>query len=99
MLSKVFRQAGAQLQKRSCERRSLHSYVHGASSLTLSFETTGNCLRRTVDKAPDQEFLVFRQQNIRKTFSQLLEDVGCFSFPRLHGMATVLPQNDNESPR
>ncbi|KAL6742517.1 hypothetical protein Aduo_015661 [Ancylostoma duodenale] len=74
MLSKVLRQAAVQLQKQSCEHRSLHSYVHGASSLTLSFETTGHCLRRTAEKAPDQEFLVFRQQNIRKTFSQLLED-------------------------
>jgi non-ribosomal peptide synthetase component E (peptide arylation enzyme) len=54
--------------------RSNLSYVHAASTIPLSHETIHERMRRTVELCPDKEFLVFSQQNIRKTYVQVYED-------------------------
>uniref|UniRef100_A0A3P8VPD2 Medium-chain acyl-CoA ligase ACSF2, mitochondrial n=1 Tax=Cynoglossus semilaevis TaxID=244447 RepID=A0A3P8VPD2_CYNSE len=70
-----------------CLSRSLHvdtppqnpslttSFVHGTSSVSLLPLTVGQCLDRTVERLPDHEAVVFREQGIRKTFAQLQQDV------------------------
>ena len=49
------------------------SYVHGASPVPLLGETIGENLRRTVERVPQSEALVVRQQNYRATYAQLWE--------------------------
>src|SRR5207245_10965894 len=49
------------------------SYVHGASPVPLLGETIGENLRRTVERVPQSEALVLRQQNYRATYAQLWE--------------------------
>jgi fatty-acyl-CoA synthase len=49
------------------------SYVHGGSDQPLSGETIGACLDRIARQHGGREALVVRHQNIRWTYSQLLE--------------------------
>ena len=49
------------------------SYAHGASAVPLLGETIGENLRRTVERFPDREALVVRQQGFRATYRQLWE--------------------------
>ncbi|KAM9336657.1 medium-chain acyl-CoA ligase ACSF2, mitochondrial [Symphorus nematophorus] len=51
------------------------SYAHGTSSTSLSHYTVGETLQRTVERFPDREALAFLQDGVRKTFTQLQEDV------------------------
>lgn len=51
------------------------SYVHGCSTVPLLFETVGDRLRSAVDQVPDKEFLIFKREGIRKTYSQVATDV------------------------
>lgn len=70
------------------QNRSALSYVHGASSVPLIFDTIGERLRLAAklvsaggDKHPpplqypDREFVIFKREGIRKTYKQVLEDV------------------------
>src|ERR1051326_6134890 len=52
------------------------SYAHGASSVELLGETIGENLRRTVERLPDQEALVSRQQGFRANYRELWELTG-----------------------
>ncbi|KAG8446316.1 hypothetical protein GDO86_013956 [Hymenochirus boettgeri] len=51
------------------------SYVHGMSQIPLTCKTVNQCLVETTNRIPDTEALVFSSTNIRRTFSQLSEDV------------------------
>ncbi|PIO77839.1 AMP-binding enzyme [Teladorsagia circumcincta] len=51
------------------------SYVHGCSQIPLLFETVGERLRSAVDQTPNKEFVIFKRENIRRTYYQLLKDV------------------------
>ncbi|XP_005999663.1 medium-chain acyl-CoA ligase ACSF2, mitochondrial isoform X2 [Latimeria chalumnae] len=51
------------------------SYAHGTSDTPLLPKTVGQCLDETVSRYPDKEALVFVRDGIRKTFSQLKQDV------------------------
>ncbi|KAL7860433.1 hypothetical protein AOLI_G00167820 [Acnodon oligacanthus] len=50
------------------------SYVHGTSTVSLLPLTVNETLQKTAAQWPDREAVVFHQDNIRKTFSQLLQD-------------------------
>ncbi len=47
------------------------SYVSGASSKPLRYETIGRALSHAADRYPDREALVFCAQNIRMSFAEL----------------------------
>ena len=49
------------------------SYSHGASPVPLLGETIGENTRRTVERLPNQEALVVRQQGFRATYEQFWE--------------------------
>lgn len=51
------------------------SYVQGTSSTPFVLHTVGEALRRTVERFPDREALVFVERGLRKTFAQFQEDV------------------------
>ncbi|KAM8845539.1 medium-chain acyl-CoA ligase ACSF2, mitochondrial-like isoform 1-T2 [Spinachia spinachia] len=51
------------------------SYVHGTSSIALLPLTVGQSLDSTVQRWPDREAVVFRQDGVRKTFAQFQRDV------------------------
>uniref|UniRef100_A0A8C5QZQ5 Medium-chain acyl-CoA ligase ACSF2, mitochondrial n=1 Tax=Leptobrachium leishanense TaxID=445787 RepID=A0A8C5QZQ5_9ANUR len=51
------------------------SYVHGTSQLPLTSRTVHQCLADTTNQRPDHEALVVVHSGIRKTFSQLSQDV------------------------
>ncbi|XP_037332631.2 medium-chain acyl-CoA ligase ACSF2, mitochondrial-like [Pungitius pungitius] len=51
------------------------SYVHGTSSISLLPLTVGQSLDSTVQRWPDREAVVFRQDGVRKTFAQFQQDV------------------------
>lgn len=50
------------------------SYLHGCSTVPLLFDTVGQRLRLAAKKFPDREFVIFKRDNIRKTYKQVLED-------------------------
>jgi hypothetical protein len=52
------------------------SYIHGASSIPLLDHTIGERLRIAVDKVPDREVFIFKRDGIRKTYRNLMHDVG-----------------------
>ncbi|KAM6899005.1 medium-chain acyl-CoA ligase ACSF2, mitochondrial [Lycodopsis pacificus] len=51
------------------------SYAHGTSSISLLHTTIGESLLQTVERWPDREAVIFLQDGVRKTFSQLQQDV------------------------
>uniref|UniRef100_A0A8C7G040 Medium-chain acyl-CoA ligase ACSF2, mitochondrial n=1 Tax=Oncorhynchus kisutch TaxID=8019 RepID=A0A8C7G040_ONCKI len=51
------------------------SYAHGTSSKSLLFSTVGGSLQASAERFPDREAVVFLQDRVRKTFSQLQQDV------------------------
>ncbi|XP_033742151.1 medium-chain acyl-CoA ligase ACSF2, mitochondrial-like [Pecten maximus] len=51
------------------------SYVHGQSDVSPRGITIGNLLQERVEMSPEKEAVVFCSQNIRKTYSQFLEEV------------------------
>ncbi|KAK6329251.1 hypothetical protein J4Q44_G00012290 [Coregonus suidteri] len=51
------------------------SYAHGTSSKSLLFSTVGGSLQAAAERFPDREAVVFLQDGVRKTFSQLQQDV------------------------
>ena len=51
------------------------SYDHGASDTPLLGSTIGQLMEERAEKHPDREAFIFPQQNIRKTFAELLEEV------------------------
>nr|XP_029485144.1 acyl-CoA synthetase family member 2, mitochondrial isoform X2 [Oncorhynchus nerka] len=51
------------------------SYAHGTSSKSLLFSTVGGSLQASAERFPDREAVVFLQDGVRKTFSQLQQDV------------------------
>ena len=59
-----------------CNRREKWSYFHGPSDIPLLGVTIGQALEQRVSISPDKEALVFSTGNVRKTFSQLLDEVG-----------------------
>ena len=54
------------------------SYVHGASRHPLIFNTIGERLRMAAERCPDKEFVLFKREGIRKTYLEVLKDVGIF---------------------
>ncbi|XP_069510981.1 medium-chain acyl-CoA ligase ACSF2, mitochondrial [Ambystoma mexicanum] len=52
-----------------------NSYVHGISNVRLSSRTVAQCLQDTANRLPDREAVVFPQNEIRKTFAQLTQEV------------------------
>ncbi|PAV78356.1 hypothetical protein WR25_24782 isoform B [Diploscapter pachys] len=50
------------------------SYAHGISDVPLLYQTVGETLRKTADRLPDQDFMIFREQNVRRSFSQVYEE-------------------------
>jgi fatty-acyl-CoA synthase len=52
------------------------SYAHGTSAVPLLGETIGENLRRTVERFPEREALVVRQQGYRATYRELWEQTG-----------------------
>ncbi|CAJ0582008.1 unnamed protein product, partial [Mesorhabditis spiculigera] len=50
----------------------MKSYVHGVSDLPLLFDTISERLRVAVELVPDREFVIFKRDNVRMTYSQLL---------------------------
>ncbi|EGT46992.1 hypothetical protein CAEBREN_25008 [Caenorhabditis brenneri] len=60
------------------------SYVHGCSTVPLLFETVGDRLRSAVDQVPDKEFLIFKREGIRKTYSQVATDAENLACGLLH---------------
>src|SRR5579871_3555634 len=51
------------------------SYVHGASPVTLIGDTIGAHFDKAVERWPDREALVVRQQNLRLTYAELAKRV------------------------
>jgi hypothetical protein len=51
------------------------SYAHAVSNIPLSTQTIDEHFRVSVERNPDKELLVFRQQQIRRTYSQVYQDV------------------------
>lgn len=51
------------------------SYSHGRSDVPLKGITIGKQLQNRVELHPDKEALVFSKTGIRRTFSQLLDEV------------------------
>ena len=51
------------------------SYDHGACNVPLLGETIGANLRRTVERFPDRDALVVRNQSYRATYRQLWDAV------------------------
>ena len=51
------------------------SYVHGASPVTLIGDTIGAHFDKAVERWPDREALVVRQQNLRLTYAELARRV------------------------
>ncbi|KAM3859616.1 medium-chain acyl-CoA ligase ACSF2, mitochondrial [Diretmus argenteus] len=51
------------------------SYAHGTSSTSLLSTTVAEMLQQTVERRPDREAVAFLQDGVRKTFSQLQQDV------------------------
>ncbi|XP_069130601.1 medium-chain acyl-CoA ligase ACSF2, mitochondrial-like isoform X2 [Argopecten irradians] len=51
------------------------SYVHGQSPISPRGITIGNLLQERVELSPEKEVVVFCSQNIRKTYTQFLEEV------------------------
>ncbi|KAE9420619.1 hypothetical protein Angca_003323 [Angiostrongylus cantonensis] len=64
----------AALSAHAMAQPSKKSYVHGCSQIPLLFETVGERLRNAVDQAPNKEFVIFKRENIRRTYHQLLKD-------------------------
>ena len=54
------------------------SYVQGTADIPLRGITIGNLLQQQTEKTPDREAYVFPSAGIRKTFSQLLDEVIIF---------------------
>uniref|UniRef100_A0A915DAB0 Medium-chain acyl-CoA ligase ACSF2, mitochondrial n=1 Tax=Ditylenchus dipsaci TaxID=166011 RepID=A0A915DAB0_9BILA len=50
------------------------SYIHGTSTTSLLFDTIGQRLRLAAKKYPDREFVIFKKENVRKTYKEVLED-------------------------
>jgi fatty-acyl-CoA synthase len=59
--------------------RLTRSYTHGASDQPLLGETIGEAFDRIVDRAPDGEALVVRQQHLRWTYRELQARVDAFA--------------------
>ena len=55
------------------------SYTHGASARPLLGETIGEAFDRIVDRVPDGEALVVRQQHVRWTYRELQVRVDAFA--------------------
>ncbi len=51
------------------------AYVHGASPISLLYETIGENLRRTVEKYGSSDALIVRSQRRRLSWGQLLDEV------------------------
>ncbi|VDP46396.1 unnamed protein product [Heligmosomoides polygyrus] len=65
----------AALSAHAMAQPSRKSYVHGCSHIPLLFETVGERLRSAVDQVtPNKEFVIFKRENIRRTYHQLLKD-------------------------
>ncbi|KAK6023478.1 AMP-binding domain protein [Ostertagia ostertagi] len=64
----------AALSAHAMAQPSRKSYVHGCSQIPLLFETVGERLRSAVDQTPNKEFVIFKRENIRRTYYQLLKD-------------------------
>ena len=47
------------------------SYVHGASTVRLRYQTIGNAFDETAARFPEREALVVRHQDIRWTYAEL----------------------------
>ena len=54
------------------------SYVQGTSDISLRGITVGNLLQQQTEKTPDREAYIFCSTGLRKTFSQLLDEVCLF---------------------
>jgi fatty-acyl-CoA synthase len=59
--------------------RLARSYTHGASEQPLLGETIGTAFDRIVERAPDNEALVVRQQRVRWTYRELQARVDAFA--------------------
>ncbi|XP_037836878.1 medium-chain acyl-CoA ligase ACSF2, mitochondrial [Kryptolebias marmoratus] len=51
------------------------SYAHGTSCTPLRCDTVAEALRRTVERWPDREAVIFLQDGVRKTFADFQRDV------------------------
>lgn len=60
-------------------RQLAHSYVHGASDISLLGDTIGAHFDQAVRRWPHAEALVVRHQNIRWTYSELQRHVDAFA--------------------
>ncbi|KAI6186317.1 hypothetical protein M3Y98_00120000 [Aphelenchoides besseyi] len=67
------------------------SYVHAASTVPLVNDTIHGQFRKSVEKVPDRQLFVFSQQNIRRTYGQVYQDVVNLSRGFMH---LGMKQND-----
>ncbi|XP_029456489.1 acyl-CoA synthetase family member 2, mitochondrial-like [Rhinatrema bivittatum] len=51
------------------------SYVHGTSLVPLLYKTVGQCLEESANRFPEREALVFLREGVRRTFTQLKQEV------------------------
>ncbi|KAI6213140.1 hypothetical protein M3Y94_00114800 [Aphelenchoides besseyi] len=63
------------LTKHLIRSQSSLSYVHAASTVPLVNDTIHGQFRKSVEEVPDRQLFVFSQQNIRRTYSQVYQDV------------------------
>ncbi|KAK0413043.1 hypothetical protein QR680_006563 [Steinernema hermaphroditum] len=50
------------------------SYIHGASPTPFLNDNISQCFRKGVEKVPDKEAFVFKNENVRKTYAQAWDD-------------------------
>jgi acyl-CoA synthetase (AMP-forming)/AMP-acid ligase II len=50
------------------------SYAHATSNIPLLTTTIDDQFRKTVERFPDRELFVFKQQGIRRSYSQVYND-------------------------
>ncbi|KAH7720741.1 acyl-CoA synthetase family member 2 [Aphelenchoides avenae] len=60
------------------------SYVYGASRVPLLHDTVGQRLRQAAEAVPDREVFIFKRDNVRKTYAELLKDARDLAQGLLH---------------
>lgn len=56
----------------------LFAYTFGRSKSYLSYQTIGSAFEEHVQNHPDREYVISRHQGIRRTYSQLMDEVNRF---------------------
>ncbi|KAK0412027.1 hypothetical protein QR680_005989 [Steinernema hermaphroditum] len=62
----------------------MKSYVNGASTTPLLYETVGERLRLAAEQVPDREVVIFKREGVRKTYTELLYDAEKLATGLLH---------------